>query len=156
MRLALQSREAEVACWTWESMRITARSMLDAEGDDKFIPFVIAKKWNDPEVKNLPLFNEVIKDKSTLTLWKAFNAQNEITKAYSVAPGTPKDRLNILRKAFAATMKDPQFLADAKKSKLNVTHVTWQQVEKGVEEIHSLPPKLREKLQVMAGLKKKR
>ena len=156
MRLALQSREAEVACWTWESMRVTARGMLDAEGDDKFIPFVIAKKWNDPEVKNLPLFNEVIKDKSTLTLWNAFNTQNEITKAYSVAPGTPKERLDILRKAFAATMKDRQFLADAKKSKLNVTYVTWQQVEKGVEEIHSLPPKLREELQVMAGLKKKK
>jgi len=39
---------------------------------------------------------------------------------------------------------------------LNVTYVTWQQVEKGVEEIHSLPPKLREELQVMAGLKKKK
>jgi hypothetical protein len=156
LRLALQSREADAACWTWESMRVTARGMLDAEGDDKFIPFIIANKWNDPEVKNLPLFEEVIKDKSTLTLWKAFNAQNEITKAYSVAPGVAKERLNILRKAFAATMKDPQFLADAKKSKLNVTHVTWQQVEKGVEEIHSLPPKLREELQVMAGLKKKR
>lgn len=90
-----------------------------------------------------------------MTLWNAFNTQNEITKAYSVAPGTPKERLDILRKAFAATMKDRQFLADAKKSKLNVTHVTWQQVEKGVEKIHSLPPKLREELQVMAGLKKR-
>ena len=134
MRLALQSREEQVACWTWESMRVTARGMLDAEGDDKFIHFVIAKKWNDPEVKNLPLFNEVIKDKNTLTLWNAFNTQNEITKAYSVAPGTPKERLDILRKAFAATMKDPQLLADTKKSKLNVTHVTRKQVEKGVEE----------------------
>ncbi len=156
IRLAMQSREAQAACWTWESMRVTARGMLDAEGDDKFIPFIIAKEWNDPEVRGLPLFNEVIKDNSTLTLWKAFNAQNEITKAYSVAPGTPKDRLNILRKAFAATMKDPQFLADAKKSKLNVTYVTWQQVEKGIQEIQSLPANLKEELQVMAGLKKKR
>ncbi len=156
MRLALQSQEADVACWTWESMRVTARSMLDAEGDDKFIPFVMTEKWNDPEVKNTPLFRDVIKDKYTLTMWNAFNAQNEITKAYSVAPGTPKERLDILRKAFAATMKDLQFLADAKKSKLNITYVTWQQVEKGIEGIYSLPPKMREDLQLLTGLKKKR
>ena len=123
MPLAMQSREADAACWTWESMRVTAKSMLGAEGEDKFIPFVMTKKWNDPEVKNIPFFHEVIKNERTLTQWNAFNAQNEITKPYSVAPGTPKDRLDILRKAFAATMKDPQFLKDAKKSRLNVTHV---------------------------------
>ena len=53
-------------------------------------------------------------------------------------------------------MKDPQFVASAKKSKLNVSHVTWQQIEKSVEEIYSLSPKMREDLQVIAGLKKKK
>ena len=82
--------------------------------------------------------------------------QNEITKAYSVAPGVPKERLNILRKAFAATLKDPQFLKDAKKSKLNVTHVTWQTVEKLLVEINSLSPQMKEDLQLLTGFKKKR
>jgi len=156
IRLALQSREAQVACWTWESMRVTARGMLDAEGDEKFIPFVMHRRWNDPEVKNVPLFRDVIKDEYTINLYNAWNAQNEITRPYSVAPGTPKKRLDILRKAFAATMKDPQFVASAKKSKLNVSHVTWQHIEKSVEEIYSLSPKMREDLQVIAGLKKKK
>ena len=157
MRLALQSQEADAACWTWESMRVTARSMLDAEGDEKFIPFVMKRKWDDPEVKNTPLFRDVLKkDKDTLTMWNAWNVQNEITKAYSVAPGVPKERLNILRKAFAATMKDSQFLADAKKSKLNVTHVTWQTVEKMLVQINSLSPKMKEDLQLLTGFKKKK
>ncbi|NIO09791.1 MAG: hypothetical protein GTO40_18020, partial [Deltaproteobacteria bacterium] len=157
MRLALQSGEGHAACWTWESMRVTARSMLHAKGDAKFIPFIMKRKWDDPEVKNVPLFSDVLKkDKDTLTMWNAWNVQNEITKTYNVAPGVPKERLNILRKAFAATLKDPQFLKDAKKSKLNVTYVSWQTVEKLLVEINSLSPKMKKDLQVLTGFKKSR
>jgi len=137
-------------------MKITARAMLDAKGDSKLIPFVIHRRWNDPEVKNIPLFPEVIKDKDLLALYTAWNAQNDITRPYMVPPGTPKDRLNILRKAFKAVMEDPRFLAEAKKSKLIVKHVTWQQVEKTIQQIFSMPPEIIEDLQVIAGIKRKK
>ena len=52
IRVALQSREVDGFCSQWESMRVTARSMLDAKGDQKLIPFVINEKWEDPEVKD--------------------------------------------------------------------------------------------------------
>ncbi|HZD42148.1 MAG TPA: hypothetical protein VE131_15600, partial [Terriglobales bacterium] len=41
IRLAMRSHEVDGACWTWDSMRSTARSMLDAKGDDELIPFII-------------------------------------------------------------------------------------------------------------------
>jgi hypothetical protein len=54
-RVALQKHELQAFCSQWESMRVTARAMLDAPGGDKLIPFIIHERtWQDPEVKNLP------------------------------------------------------------------------------------------------------
>ena len=74
-RVALQKREINTFCSQWESMRVTARSMLDAKGEDKLIPFVISERWQDPEVKDLPLFKEVIKDKKKYAVYRAWEAQ---------------------------------------------------------------------------------
>ena len=38
-----------------------------------------------------------------------------ILRAYALPPGTPKDRLNVLRRSFMDTMKDPEFVAELKK-----------------------------------------
>ncbi len=54
IRLSMQREEVDGACFSWESMRVTARSMLDAKGDDKFIPFLTHGDSQDPEVKDLP------------------------------------------------------------------------------------------------------
>jgi hypothetical protein len=36
--LGMRSKELEGGCWGWESARVTARSMLDAKGDERLIP----------------------------------------------------------------------------------------------------------------------
>lgn len=48
IRLAMRSREVDGGCWSWESMRITARAMLDAKGEDELIPFIIHRRWDEP------------------------------------------------------------------------------------------------------------
>jgi hypothetical protein len=58
IRVAMQRREVEGACWTWDSMRVTARPMLDAKGDDKLIPFIIHGKSPDPEAEKSKLLIE--------------------------------------------------------------------------------------------------
>jgi tripartite-type tricarboxylate transporter receptor subunit TctC len=57
-------------------------------------------------------------------------------------PGTPKDRLLTLRKAFVDTMKDPEFLADAKKAKLDINPLDGAELESNVKEVFNLDPKL--------------
>jgi hypothetical protein len=49
--------------------------MLDATGDDKLIPFIINERWEDPEVKNLPTFREVIKDPKQYAIYKGWAEQ---------------------------------------------------------------------------------
>jgi tripartite-type tricarboxylate transporter receptor subunit TctC len=57
-------------------------------------------------------------------------------------PATPKDRVQMLRKAYMDTMKDPEFLADATKARLDVNPLDGAELEKNVREVFNLDPKL--------------
>ncbi len=146
IRLAMNSREVEGACWTWDSMRSTARAMLDAKGDERMIPFLIADRWEDPEVKGIPLFREVIKDKDNLHAFITWNAPNEFARPFSLPPGSPPEALSTLRKAFKATMEDKDYIADAEKSKLTVDYVSGEQVEQHVKQIYSISNDVKQRL----------
>ncbi len=149
IRLAMQSREVDGACWTWDSMRATARTMLDASGDDKAIPFIIADRWEDPEVKDIALFSDVIKNPDDLNAFNVWNAPNRFARPFSVPPGTPKDRLAILRKAFGEVLKDPELLKDAERAKLTIEHTPGEKVEKLVGQIYSMSKETKDKLQFL-------
>jgi tripartite-type tricarboxylate transporter receptor subunit TctC len=144
--VAMRRKELDGGCWGWESVRTTARPMLDAKGDDKLIPFLIHKRVPDPEVKDLPLITEVIKSEDHLIAYRTWVGTHEFQRPFTVPPGTPKDRLELLRKAFAATMKDPDFMAEAEKSKLETTFVSGEEVEKYVNQVLSITPRAKELL----------
>jgi tripartite-type tricarboxylate transporter receptor subunit TctC len=144
--VAMRRKEVDGGCWGWESVRTTARPMLDTKGDDKLIPFLIHKRVPDPEVKDLPLVTEVIKSEDHLVAYKTWVGTHEFQRPFTVPPGTPKERLELLRKGFAATMKDPEFMAEAEKSKLETTFVSGEEVEKYVNQVLSITPRAKELL----------
>jgi tripartite-type tricarboxylate transporter receptor subunit TctC len=146
VRLALQKREVEGACLGWESMSVSNRAMLNAKGEDKLIPFLIHKKIEDPEVKDLPLFTEVIKGEDNLATYKTWAASYEFQRPLSFPPNTPKARLETLRKAFAETLRDSEFLAEAKKTKLDVEPVAGEEVDGYVNQIYSMSDKVKQNL----------
>jgi tripartite-type tricarboxylate transporter receptor subunit TctC len=144
--VAMRRKEIDGGCWTWESARTTARPMLDAKGDDKLIPFLIHSREPDPEVKDLPLISEILKGEDNLSAYRTWSGTYEFQRPFSLPPGTPKDRLQILRKAFADTMKDPEFVAEAEKAKLETTYVSGEEVDKYVNQVLAISPKARELL----------
>ena len=103
----------------------------------------------DPEVKNLPQYTNVIKGEENLAAFKAWVNQYEFQRPLMVPPKTPKDRLLTLRTAIQKTLTDPQFLADARKSKLVIENVTGEDIEGSVKEILSISPSVKKKLEVL-------
>jgi hypothetical protein len=153
--VAMRRKEVDGGCWTWESARTTARPMLDAKGEDRLIPFLIHSREPDPEVKELPLIPEVIKGEDNLSAYRTWAGTYEFQRPFSVPPGTPKERLQLLRKAFADTMKDSEFIAEAKKSKLEVTYVSAEEIDKHVNTVLSITPKARELLDFLMAKPKR-
>ena len=144
--VAMRRKEIDGGCWGWESARTTARALLDAKGDEKLIPFLIHRREPDPEVKDLPLIPEIIKGEDNLAAYRTWVGTYEFQRPFMVPPGTPKERVQLLRKAFTATLKDPEFVAEAKKSKLEITYVSGEEVDKYVDQILSITPKAKELL----------
>jgi tripartite-type tricarboxylate transporter receptor subunit TctC len=69
-----------------------------------------------------------------------------IFRPYVLPPGVPKERVQTLRVAFAETLKDPEFLADAKKSNLVIDPVAGSELEKIAMEMFKLDPAMTSKL----------
>ena len=154
IRVALQRREIDALCSGWESMRVTARALLDAKGADKLIPFIIQGKVEDPEVKDLPQFTAVIKGHDNLAAFRAWVNQYDFQRPLMVPPKTPRGRLQTLRTALHKTLADPEFLAEARKSKMLIDNVTGEDIERSVNEILSISPAVKKKLQFLVPVKK--
>jgi tripartite-type tricarboxylate transporter receptor subunit TctC len=80
-------------------------------------------------------------------------AQMEYQRPLTVAPGTPKERLEILRRAFKAALEDSEFLSQANKSKLDITYVSGAEAEKIVADVLSISQRIRDNLQFLSQAK---
>jgi hypothetical protein len=92
------------------------------------------------ELPNLPLALEFAKNPDDKKLMELFFAAEEIGYPYAAPPDMPADRLAVLRKAFADTMADKQFIEEANKQKLDVNPVTWQQMTEVIRSAFAAPP----------------
>ncbi|OGP25605.1 MAG: hypothetical protein A2038_06065, partial [Deltaproteobacteria bacterium GWA2_57_13] len=130
IRLAAESGELAGGCWQWESIKVIWGKALDA-GDVNLVIQLVPKPH--PELPKVPLAVSLAKtEEARLLLQAAVHDPNSITRPYSLPPGTPKDRVKVLQKAFMDTMRDPEFLADAKRSKMDINPVPGEEVEKTV------------------------
>ena len=70
-----------------------------------------------PEFPDAPLLEEMAKTEKQKNLVRATFLLSRYGRPYTMPPGVPADRVALVRNAFDATMKDPKFLAEAKKLK---------------------------------------
>ena len=63
-------------------------------------------------------------------------------RPYMLPPNTPNDRVKILRKAFMDTVKDPEFLTDTNKAKLDIEPLDGEETEKQIKALFKLEPGL--------------
>src|SRR5262245_17791740 len=127
IRVAAEAGEVDGGCWTWASIRTTWANGLES-GMVKAIIQVNAKKAED--IPNVPNAIDFAKTPNARTLIEAgIHAPSAILRAYALPPGVPKSRVEILRNGFNATMKDPELLAEMKKSKLEINPLTGSEMD---------------------------
>ncbi len=82
---------------------------------------------------------DVVKDENNRRVLEVIFNQSEFGRPYIAPPGVPADRLNALRRAFDATMTDPEFLAEAAKAKLPINPMTGEDFEAQVAKLYTVP-----------------
>src|SRR4030095_2175628 len=81
------------------------------------------------ELPKVPLAIDFAKTEEARQLFQiGVHDVSAASRPFMLSPGTPKDRVQLLRKAFTATMTDPGFLADAEKSNLQISPLTGEEL----------------------------
>jgi len=138
IRLAAESGELAGVCIAWQSLKTTWRKGVES-GDVKIVIQAMPKKHRD--LPNVPLAIDYAKTDEARRLIKyAIHDTSVITRPYFLAPGTPKARVQLLRKAFADTLKDPELLAEAKKANLEIDYVSGEDVDAIVQGLYKIEP----------------
>lgn len=144
IRLAVETGELAGACWNWESVSTTWRNGLDA-GD-----IVVVLQTTPEPLPDLPKVPVAISfaktDEARKLIQVGIHDQYQILRLYTLPPSTPKDRVEILRRAFEQTMRDSEFKAEMEKGKLPVDPVSGGEVERIVSGFFNLDAGLVAKL----------
>jgi tripartite-type tricarboxylate transporter receptor subunit TctC len=151
VRLAADSGEVHGGCWAWETLKVAWANAIPS-GEVNVLVQVSAKK--QPDLPNVPLALDLAKAEEARVLLKAGAIDPAaIVRIYVTTPRTPKDRLQILRNAFAKTLVDPEFVAEAKKSNLDINPLTGDEVKKLVDDLFKLSSATKSKLASVLAVK---
>ena len=144
IRLAFNGGEVDGVANAWESMVSTWPQEL--QNGDAVVLLQAAGKRH-PDLANVPLVIEYAKtDMGKKLVQGVINNFGATARPYVVTPGTPKTRIEILRKAFMDTMKDPEFAAELKKAKLDLNPLDGATLERNIRELFALDQSLIPKL----------
>jgi len=144
VRLAFNSGEVAGLSNSWESTKSTWRKELDS-GD--LVLVLQATLKPHPELPKIPMaLNYAKTEEAKKLISTVARVHGPSVRPYALPPKTPKDRVQIMRKAFMDTMKDPEFLAEAKKANLDINPEDGPTLESNVKEILKLEPALVTKL----------
>lgn len=144
IRLAAENGELAGSAWGWDSMRSTWRNAFNT-GDAVVVLQGVPKPLSD--LPNVPLAISFAKTEEARQLIDiGIHSPSVFARPFVVPPGTPKDRVQLLQRAFQETLKDKGFVAEAEKSKLGLDPVSGAELEKTVAGIFKLNPALVPKL----------
>jgi hypothetical protein len=136
-RLAVESGEVDGYCGSWGTVETVWRSAYESK---KIVPVLQTSLKSDPRHKSIPLAINYAKTDEARELIKVADSVHVAQFPFSVPPGMAKDRLELLQRAFMRTFKDPELIAEAKKSQLDVDPVDGPTIAKSLGSLYDLKP----------------
>jgi len=137
--LAIERGEADGLCgWAWTSLKTQKPDWLANKTVNILVQFGID---SDAELDKMgvPSVWTFVKNDADKQLLELMIGQQVFGRPFIAPPGVPENVLKVLRDAFAATMKDPAFLQDAEKSKIDIDFDSGENVQKLVQRMYATP-----------------
>lgn len=152
--LALERKEVEgLVGMSLSSMYTTRWASLWKSGQVNVMAQFGSKP--NPKIPDVPLFFQPQNDEERQIL-KILYAREEFGQPFFLPPGVPADFVAAFRHAFDSTMKDPEFLADAERVKLDIDPVPGEELQVLVEELMSTSPAVIARLAELMDISRKK
>jgi tripartite-type tricarboxylate transporter receptor subunit TctC len=147
MTLAVERGEVDGRCgWSWGSIKATRPEWLS--GENKLSVLLQLALERSPELPDVPTAYEKAANQQQRDVVKLIVSRQIVARPFAAPPGIPDDRKQALRNAFDATMKDPEFLKEAKAMALEVDPVGGAEVDKLIAELYAAPKEVIEQARV--------
>jgi tripartite-type tricarboxylate transporter receptor subunit TctC len=145
--LAMERGEVDGMCgWDWSSMKSQKPAWVK-EKQANILLQVGLEPNEELTALGVPHVYRYVKDGANRKVVDFIISQQLFQRPFIVPSETPADRVEILRRAFAATMRDPQFLADAEKVRIDIAPIDGAQVQDVVRKLYAAPKDIVERAQ---------
>lgn len=134
--LAMQRDEVQGICESFDSIRSRRPDWLEK----KLITILFQGAAEaHPDLPGIPLIQDLARNAEERQAIEFLYAGQGIGRPFVAPPGMPPDRLALLRKAFDATMKDPEFVAEVKKLKLDLDPMNGDRLGALINKVYATP-----------------
>ena len=149
VHMAIERGEVQGRCgFGWDSIVSRYKYWLDEKKIDVLVQLALKKHPDIPEVPNVL---DLVKTDADRILSEFLVAPNQMGRPFFAPPGVPRERVEILRKAFDDTARDPEFLADAKKQNMEISAMSGADVFDLAQRIYATPKAIVEIGKKIAG-----
>ena len=150
-RIAVESGEVDGYCGSWQTVKTVWRGAFES---GKIRAVLLATLKPNPDLKDVPLAIKYAKSDEARLLLRVADSAHGAQFPYSVPPGVPRDRLQVLQKAFLDALKDPELLAEAKKSDIDIDPIDGPTTAKTFAGLYEIDPAMAERLKAILVPKK--
>jgi tripartite-type tricarboxylate transporter receptor subunit TctC len=128
---------------SWASWKATRPEWLK----DKKINILVQIGLNKaPDLPDVPLLMDLAANPEDKAVLRLLSAPSAIGRPIFTTPGVPEDRVKALRAAFEATIKDPAFIEEAKKTQMEIDPVSGEELQRIVADIVATPERVAKRL----------
>jgi tripartite-type tricarboxylate transporter receptor subunit TctC len=141
--LAVERGEVEGHSTSWTALKVAHPDWVRDKSVSILVQFALRRH---AELSEIPTAVELARTDEERAVLSAIMNASEVGTAFFTTPGVPPDRVDALRRAFDATMKDPEFVAEVRRTGVALAPITGEELQKFVAEVSDLPPALLEKV----------
>ena len=141
--LAVERGEVDGALTSWQTMKVTRRAEYE-QGKLRVLVQYAPKR--EPDLPNVPAVVELAGNDADRALLDFYASGGEVGRSFLAPPGVPPDRVTALRRAFDATMKDKEFIADVDKAKAEFNPMTGEELQTLITQTAGVPAPVIERM----------
>ncbi len=135
MSIAMERNEAQGRGGSWQSWNTIRPQWIK----DKTITVLAQAGLRRLDaLPDVPLITELVKPEDR-PVARLLSSPVTLARIVGFPPGVSRDKLDALRKAFTATMRDPAFLRDAAKRKMDLAYVSGADVQRQIADLMKTP-----------------
>jgi len=142
--LAMERGETDGALTSWNTLNTARHDWIVDKKIRVLVQYALQRTSDMPDVPTMVELGKTPEDKA---MFAFYVSGGEVGRSFIAPPGVPSERVEALRRAFDATMKDPELLAEVTQAKLDFHPGTGEQVQKIITDTASIKPEIIERMQ---------